>query len=141
MDFEETKSMKMPDDDIAKAVNNKITLFGLTPDEWGWCMMQVGIFFGIMVMTSVAMIWLGRAIDPVVGDYARGLLNWSLAFTPIFIFLAVRALRNITKVFGENTAFLVLSQHNLFSILWNKKTGKKNYDFNPIPNNGYRRIE
>ncbi len=141
MDFEETKSMNMSADAIAKAVNNKITLFGLTPDEWGWCMMQVGIFFGTLVFIAVIMIWLGRAIHPDLGEFASSMLNWSLISAPFFIYLTVRALRRITRVFGENTAFLVLSQHNLFSILWNKKTGKKNYDFHPIPNNGYRRIE
>lgn len=141
MDFEGTKNMKMTDDEIAKAVNNKITLFGLTPDEWGWCILQVGIIFVTIVFISIMLIWLGRAINPEIGEYARNMLNYAIMATPLFIFFAIKALRRITKVFGENTAFLVLSQHNVFSILFNKAAGKKNYDFNPMPNNGYRRIE
>ena len=141
MEFNPESNLKMSPDDIAKKVNRKITVFGLSPEEWTWAIMQTFIFFVTATFFSIVLINLGRNINPLMEDVGMLISTGSIIlFIPV-LYLSIKILKRITKRFGENTAFLVLSQHSAISLLISKKVGVKNYKFKPIPNNGYKRIE
>lgn len=134
-DFLTTTQIKMSPEEISKKVNKKIFIAGLAPEEWSWCAIQSSIVVFTGIVLSIILINIGMQ---TLGDL---LLNFSLAFFPILLYLSARVLKIVTKRFGANTAFLVLSQHNPFAVLFNKKIGSKNYDFAPHPNNNHQSID
>lgn len=134
-DFLATQQIKMTPEEIAKKVNKKILVMGLSPEEWSWCGVQSSIIVFSMLIVAIILINIGLQ---ALGDF---ILNFALASFPILLYFSAKVLKIVTKRFGENTAFLVLSQHNPISVLFNKRIGTKNYDFKPHPNNNYKGIE
>lgn len=134
-DFLNTQQIKMSPEEIAKKVNRKIFVMGLSPEEWAWCGIQSSIIVFAMLVTSIVLINIGMS---TIGDL---LLNFAILSFPVLLFFSAKTLKMVTRRFGDNTAFLVLSQHNPLSVLFNKKVGAKKKEFSPHPNNNYQGIE
>jgi predicted Abi (CAAX) family protease len=140
-DFSMLQSPKLSPSDITKKINRKITIMGITPEVWGWTIMKTATMVFLLIAFSMVFqglgMFTGLKFIETTGAWAS-ILSFILII-PALIF-NVKLLKRVNKRFGENTAFLVLSQHSLYSIFFNKKIGLRNYDFNPEPNNNFKRI-
>ena len=134
-DFLATQQIKMSPEEIAKKVNKKIFIAGLAPEEWSWCAIQSSIIVFSLVIVSLILINIGLT---TIGDF---ILTFALLSYPFMLYFSAKILKIVTKRFGENTAFLVLSQHNPLAVLFNKKIGSKNYTYKPQPNNNHQSID
>lgn len=133
MDFDAPKNVAMTPEQITKKLNQDIRLFGLFAEEWTWIFTQIGAF----TITQIFFTTLLTAID--FRSIASEIQFWAFISTPLIFYILVKALRRITNVYGEGTAFIILSQHSLMEILFSN-TGK-NHKFNPQPSNNYKSIE
>jgi hypothetical protein len=134
-DFLTTQQIKMSPEEIAKKVNKKIFIMGLAPEEWSWCGIQSSIIVFSLVLVSIVFINIGLE---ALGDF---ILTFALLSYPFMLYFSAKILKIVTRRFGDNTAFLVLSQHNPIAVLFNKKIGTKNYTYKPQPNNNHQSIE
>ncbi len=135
------KPFDLKDEEITKKLNIKTTIMGLSPETWVWGAMTASAYSLTGIIVSFILQFAGETFSaPALSSWGAWLSGWSLvALIPFFI-LNIQLLKKINRRFGENTAFLVLAQHNPISVLINKKVGAKNYTFDPMPNNNYKRI-
>lgn len=127
--------------EISKKINKKIPLFGLYPEEWSWAFGQSFKFLAITAVLGLVLANLGKLTPMPTERLGNDIIDYGLFLFIPSIYLSIKMLRLVSRNFGTNTAFLVLSQHSTFALLFAKATGKKNTIFNPNPNNHHQRID
>lgn len=139
-DFKPKTSVKMSPEEISKKINVKITLFGLQPEEWSWIMTTLLIIILLAVVSGIVFNLIGGMISPTIPAIANTIMNYVLLSTPFIFYILMKLLRKITKIYGDNTAFLILSQHGIFKILLTSNV-RKNSTFSHHPSSNYKRIK
>lgn len=127
--------------EISKKINKKIPLFGLYPEEWSWAFAQSFKFLAITAVFGLVLANIGKLTPIPTERIGNDIIDYGLLLFIPSIYASIKMLRLVSRNFGTNTAFLVLSQHSTFALLFSKSTGQKNTKFKPNPNNHFQNIE
>jgi len=133
INFDKAQPPALTPEEISKRINQSIKLAGLTSEEWSWMFSKLAVYLILMIFASIVLTVIG------LDQLGQSLQLYGLMFTPVLFFFLIKLLRRITKIYGENTAFLVLAQHSAIEIFFTNIL--KNRTFTPEPSGSYSKLE
>ena len=138
-DFNSVGLIKMESEDIARAKNREIYVFGANTSQWSWVLMNTAATSLTIAFSAIFLYVFGLILGgPDIVLLGQFLINMLFPVSLFFLLFFLKAVKKIEFKNGKKSAFLILSKASLFKALFMEP--KSNEDFEPTPVQEFTKI-